>query len=454
VVQFSSSGPSALRHTTTPIRLPAAFRKSPTASGEGVHSLLWLYFGLSFSYAHLPLAVVHHSLGSLFNYIGALLLGAALLKLPLLRFRKAEVLALFGSFVILVTALLGQTVNAMLTAFRGAGPDLLLRSALTLWSVMLPLVAVVLITRLARLASFTFRHMADATRFAMYFLLIYLTIEILGATFQIEPFAAVVGLVSKYLNYRDDLDMLGGRIRGFSNEPSYLSVVVIFMFTVMLIDQRVSNLKRYTLLLTILILSSASLSKNILGGLAILIILHAFYFRRLILPLSVALAALIGLFYLGLSQNEAISLQYEEFGVDISTLTRMGSWVAAWNGFMASPLFGNGLGLAGKLIVPYYPDWFYASPEATQWEAAAMQFGAPVFSNVFRTLFELGLFGIAFVAYVLHALIRLSNRRSLLAHDNAMLLAAFLVSYGMVDVLTFWPLYVALAIRRQPEDVR
>ena len=409
---------------------------------------------MSFSYAHLPLASLHHSLGSLFNYVGFVLVCVAVTKLAQLRFERTEVIALSGCLVILIAAVLGQALKSLMFRSGSAEADLVVHSALTFPSAVLPLVAVLLIVRLASMTSFTFRDLAHATRFATIILCGYLAIELLGARFEIEPFATIVRLVSRYLNYRDDLDMLGGRLRGFSNEPSYLAVVVVFMCAVVLVDNTVSDLKRYSLLMVVLALSSASLSKNIFVGLMVLLIVHALYFRRLIPMMAIVLATLVALFYANLGQSEAILQQYEDFGIDISTLTRVGSWVAAWNGFLENPLFGNGLGLTGKLLVAHYPEWFYSSPEASQWEVASAAFGTPVFSNLFRTLFELGLFGVVFVAFQLFSFTRISNSRSLLAHDNAILLTAFLVSYGMVDVLTFWPWYAALAIRRPAGEVR
>ena len=243
-------------------------------------------------------------------------------------------------------------------------------------------------------------------------------------------------------------------MRGFSNEPSYMAVVVVFLTTILLIDNTRPKKTNYFFLVVVLVLSAASLSKNLLGGVMVLLVFHAFYYKKIFPAIFLLIALSVAYFMYATTQVEGIQWQYEAYGYDISTITRVGSWVAAWDGFINSPFIGNGYGLAGGVLHKFYPEWFYISPEAADWEAASVSFATPVFSNIFRVMFESGFLGLTLVFGSIYFLIRVSNRRKLLSHDNVMLVCAFLLCFGMVDVMSYWPFYVALGIRRSLSEVR
>ena len=416
--------------------------------------LLWLYFTLTFSYAHLPFAKYHHSLGSLFNYVGAIIVMLGVTHINRLRFNEKEVSGLLGCVVILIIAFVGQFLQAVFDGFDHTDPDLMNRSLKTVFTMLTPIISVYVIIVLAKVSDFTFSDLAKATRISIYILLAYLFVEVLGAKYQYEPFKGIVEFVSKYLNYRDEFAQLGGRLRGFSNEPSYMSVPIIFMASVLLIDRSLNNNKRYVLLGLMMVLSSVSLSKNLLIGLIVLLAVHALYYKKFVPFLFISIVVLVVSFYVNLLDNGGILWQYKNYGFDYSTLTRVGSWIAAYKGFLEYPVFGCGLGLAGRFIVDYYPKYFYLLPESGKWTDAAMTFSAPVFSNLFRNLFELGMMGVIWVAYLIYSLIRVSNSRRVFSHDNFILITGFILSYSMVDILTFWPWFVLLGIRRMNEEIR
>jgi hypothetical protein len=125
--------------------------------------------------------------------------------------------------------------------------------------------------------------MSQAVFWASVVLSLYLVVEIIGIRYSLEPFSSIVDIVSEYLNYRDEARQSGGRVRGFTNEPSYLAVVIIFLISVLLVDKSRSKNVNYLLVFCMVAISSAAVSKNLVIGLSIVLFIHALYFRRLLL---------------------------------------------------------------------------------------------------------------------------------------------------------------------------
>jgi hypothetical protein len=419
-----------------------------------IRALFSLYFLSTFSYVHLPFAVYHHSLGSLFNYFGGLIILLSVFYIPLLKFSRHEAWLLFSISSVLMIDVICQGLVAFIDGFTHTEPEMLLRSFKAFFGMLLPLISVIYFIKVAEESSFSFKYLSEYSRYSLYILLLYLIVEVLGSKYGVEPFRYIVAFVSKYLNYRDEMISLAGRIRGFSNEPSYMAVPVIFLVTILLIDKNINNVWRYFLLLLLFAVSAVSLSKNLLIGLVVLSLLHGFYYRKAIPYMILLVSVFIFIFYINIEENIGIRLQYESHGIDYSTVTRVGSWVAAWEGFLDYPIFGRGLGLAGKFIVDYYPKWFYLSPEASKWVAASENIAAPVFSNLFRLLFEMGAMGVIILFIIIYGFTRKSNDRSLLSHDNILIITGYILSYCMVDVLTYWPWYILLGLRRNIWEVR
>jgi hypothetical protein len=306
---------------------------------------------------------------------------------------------------------------------------------------------IISIVSLANLSGFNFKDAMKAIKISSFILIIYMTIELLSGTYDITPFNDFINIVTPFIQYRSDLEDVSGRIRGFSNEPSYLGVVIVFLISTLLVFSN-NKLKDYIFIFIILFLSSFSMSKNILIGAIFILVINFFYFKKILVPTILLIIYLCYKFYIMTSSLDAYMAQYQNLGYDISTITRVGSWVAAWNGFLDSPIFGNGFGIAGKYLQYYYPQWFFNSPEASGWLAASENYGAPVFNSLFRVLFEGGIAGLVCLIYFIISLIRLSNNRSILTKDNAILLAGFSMAFMMVDQLSYWPFYVVLGLCR------
>ena len=416
-------------------------------------NILFIYFLSTFSYAHLPLAVVHHSLGSIFNYIFFLIsIVSIAVALNKKNYGQAGQKFLFFSSSVLVF-IAGTQAIFVLPHIREDG-DILIKSWGSISTTLLSYFGVFLAICLANHVKFTFRQLSAASFYSLAVLISYLFIEILGVQFNVEPFSSIVQIVSRYFNYRDEVDSLGGRVRGFSNEPSYMAIVVIFLTAILLIDKTRKIKINYLFVVLVIMLSAASLSKNLLGGLMVLLFVHALYNKKLFPFIFMLIASNTAYFMYAVSRVDGMQWQYEAYGYDISTITRVGSWVAAFDGFVSAPILGNGYGLAGGLLYKFYPEWFYMSPEAVEWESAASAFATPVFSNFFRVAFESGLVGLFLTFGSIYLLIRASNKRSLISHDNAVLVCAFLLCFGMVDIMSYWPFYVALGIRRSSVEIR
>lgn len=413
--------------------------------------LLGAYFFLSISYAHLPLATIHHSLGSAFNYVFMVIFLYCLLSgRGRIALNRPEVNFISFIFTIIGAAWLMQLYHVYMLL----GMDGNLRSLTSVISSIASYFALIIIIGLARRSDFTFVEMSQVVFWASVVLSLYLVVEIIGIRYSLEPFSSIVDIVSEYLNYRDEARQSGGRVRGFTNEPSYLAVVIIFLISILLVDKSRSKIVNYWLVFFMVAISSAAVSKNLVVGLSIVLFIHALYFRRLLPFIIMVVAILVFYFFYSVSQIEGIQWQYDAYDVDFSTITRVGSWVAALAGFVDSPLIGNGFGLAGGLIAKYYPDWFYISPEALDWESASVLFASPVFSYTFRIIFEMGVLGFIYIIGLFLFLIRISNNRSFLSHDNFLLMAGLFVSFLMLDAMSFWPFYAALAIKRDIEHVR
>ncbi len=112
-------------------------------------------------------------------------------------------------------------------------------------------------------------------------------------------------------------------------------------------------------------------------------------------------------------QNIAIWLwQYEEIGVDFSTITRFGSQLAAIGLWLDNIVFGVGPGLSGAYLPDYYPNWMLANSNEIQiWTALSKEnLGSPTFSIYTRILAEYGIFGAIIACGILTSLISKMRR--------------------------------------------
>lgn len=421
-----------------------------------IHRLIFIYFSVSFSFVHLPLAQFHHSLGSLFNYVSSLFIFIFIcILLYSGKSLDKQGINIFNIAFFALGLILFLQIIALLPFYENTKyVEFVQRSLSSSISHIATYASISLIICGAIYSDFDYRGLVSASKISIRILILFLFFEMISTTFSIEPFKSIFNFIAPLIHYRSEVDDFGGRIRGFSNEPSYLAVVVIFLVSILLLDKSRDISKNYFSIFLLSLLSAVSLSKNLLIGIAVLLLVHSIFYKKFLLQLLILIPLLFYYFYLTTISLDGYSWQYEEFGYDISTITRVGSWYAAWTGFISSPIIGNGIGLAGKLIPDFYPDWFFISSEANDWKDASAVYGTPVFSNTLRLLFEMGILGIIFFGFLIYSLVRLSNCRSFFAHDNFLLIIGFLLCYSMVDVLTYWPWFVALAIKRDMSYVR
>jgi len=90
--------------------MPSAYFNSGVINRGAARKLLSFYFLATFSYAHLPLANIHHSLGSLFNYVFFLIsIFTLVIAIRAKIFYRRECVFLFFS-VFLLTLIFGLQV--------------------------------------------------------------------------------------------------------------------------------------------------------------------------------------------------------------------------------------------------------------------------------------------------------------------------------------------------------
>jgi hypothetical protein len=411
--------------------------------------LAWTVF-LSFSYVHLPLVAIHHSLGSLFNFPLFLLILAVGCNIALgdsfpralLRYfvfyAFCTILVLIGSFFFF-QGLLGSSDPAQ--------TKLLVSAVSNLW---LPLL-VLFIGYATHKCRYSIKDLYAHSHIPTRILLSFLCFEFAAIGLKLPLISDLYEAMLPFLQYRTDSDAFAGRVRGFSNEPSYLAIVVIFLTTIHLLTYMRGNKKALVYVLLLGAIGVVSLSKNLLLSLVILISITV-VLQKGAAKYGIPFLVLLGLiFSYFLQSNEGIYWQYRENGIDFSTLTRVGSWHAAFSGFLDSPLFGWGPGSAGYLLDRFYPSYFFLSNDADHWIEQKEVFGIPVFNYFFRSLFEYGVVGLLFLSYLCALSAKACGAR-FFSRENVLVFVAFFLVINMTDNLTYWPFVILLFARRDSDE--
>jgi O-antigen ligase len=403
--------------------------------------LAWTVF-LSFSYVHLPLVAIHHSLGSLFNFplfVLILVAGTNIVlgdSFPraLLRYfvcyAFCTILVLIGSFMLF---------NGLLGSSDPAQTKLCVSAISNLW---LPLL-VVCIGYATHTCRYSIEDLYAHSHIPTRILVSFLCFEFAAVGLKLPLISDLYQAMLPVLQYRTDSDAFAGRVRGLSNEPSYLAIVVIFLTTIHLLTYLRGNKKALVYVLLLGAIGVVSLSKNLLLSLVVLISVTS-VLNKGAAKYGIPFLGLLGLiFFYFLQSNEGIYWQYRENGIDFSTLTRIGSWHAAFSGFLDSPVFGWGPGSAGYLLDRFYPSYFFMSNDADHWIEQKEVFGIPVFNYFFRSLFEYGLVGLLFLIYLCALSTRACGSR-FFSRENVLILVAFFLVINMTDNLTYWPFIILL----------
>ena len=208
-------------------------------------------------------------------------------------------------------------------------------------------------------------------------------------------------LESGFLRYSPQGTYDAPRLRGYTQEPSYLGMVIatLYPFVLLRLEAR-TTVSGLLLVLGVWVCLVFSLSKVGLGTCAFFTIVWLLgqrgkMWRSILLAgaLSAILLAVMD-FEALLDSNRHYIAQWEDDGIDISTFTRVGHMVAAFNVWLDHPFLGVGLGQSGYVLPDYYPTWLWQSPEAQHWASAAMQGGTPTFAFIPKLFAEIGLLGV------------------------------------------------------------
>lgn len=230
------------------------------------------------------------------------------------------------------------------------------------------------------------------------------------------------------------------RLRGFTQEPSYLGMVisVIYPFALnrLILIKSLANTALVFLLWVCLLFT---LSKT--GIITCLIFtICSMKVKSSKLILTILPIFLLLLFFLNNSDYEFSLFEYNKSyleqwnnGLDYSTITRVGHMVAALKLWLNNIWIGVGLGQSGFLLDKYYPDFIEGSLEVSKWSQLAPHGGIPTFSFIPKMLAELGFLGVSFLSYKFLILIKSVIR----APANAVGVKVFLASFVCFLISSF-----------------
>lgn len=393
------------------------------------------------SFNHLPLTQVHFLLGSA-PYYFLVVLGIFLLA------RNGLVASrpLFVAFLLVLAAcMLSICANlpkiVYTESLRASGSARAVTTTLS-WVIYFGFAAVCFSVAGREKLDFLFFRRMVVLSFTL--LLPYYFLEIL--TIQGNSAAESILRALEAVLHVPSVEGFAPRVRGLTQEPSYLGVYLAFAYPWLLsFAEGIGWIWGGALVGSVWIVAVYSLSKTALGTLLLLTIIYAFArasrlsFKR-ILGLSILGLMLVLAVYISsdalYEQNIAIwLLQYEESGVDFSTITRFGSQFAAIGLWLDNIVFGVGPGFSGAYLPDYYPNWMLANSNEIQvWTALSKEnLGAPTFSIYTRILAEYGVFGAIVACGILASLI--SKMRGLvrsiqLTYGERAKIGVFLMSLG------------------------
>jgi len=284
----------------------------------------------------------------------------------------------------------------------------------------------------------------------------YCILEIFAYKYENNMAISVLSFIEPFIHSRKYTELETLNVRGFSFEPSYLSLYVasvlpwIFGNTIKK-NNKIKSLIILILFLLIIILSGSRtmylvfLIELIVFGAIMFNISNSKKFKKMIV-LFVPLILLVSLFWENII-TVFVSLASLE-STDISNITRFSSIHAALRLFIDNPVVGVGYGLAGAYLPDYYPDYAFLSYEIKDWAYARdLNLGTPVFALMPRLAAETGLIGLSLILYFwvvlikkLYNTIKLFKNEKIIAEFGVKLLVSLIgllvASFG-VDAFTF-----------------
>ena len=255
------------------------------------------------------------------------------------------------------------------------------------------------------------------------------------------------------------------RLRGFTQEPSYLGMVISVLYPIcfMRLNERLTP-SRLLLVCGLWVCLIYSMSRTgLISCFLISVLILLAWPKRLGVGLVMAgvgailwnqFAQLHGGGFMSMNWVPSLNLA----GLDGSSFVRMSHIIAAFKTWFANPLFGVGLGQSGYVLDLFYPAMYTsASPEYSMWQPKGAFGGIPSFSFLPKFLAELGFLGLLICLIWLVGNLRKIYRaaqKSLEFRGLVFALLGFLIASFGVDgylYLTIWVIWglVLGVIRRQ-----
>jgi hypothetical protein len=222
------------------------------------------------------------------------------------------------------------------------------------------------------------------------------------------------------------------RLRGLTQEPSYLGMVIATLYPICFI--RLNQKYTFNKLLLVLGLWTClifSMSRTgLLSCFILTFVILLIWPKRLFMGIFVftllvfvwsRFSQLFNKPDLGLSWYSFLGLtwlpSYADPGMG-NSLPRLAHVLATLKAWWVNPLFGVGLGQLGYVLPEYYPDFYTTSSrEYASWVGSQAKGGVPSFSFVPKLLAEIGLLGVILLNYGVFS--RFNHYKSLLKESWA-----------------------------------
>lgn len=191
------------------------------------------------------------------------------------------------------------------------------------------------------------------------------------------------------------------RLRGFTQEPSYLGMVIATIYPICLIRlNRKFSLINSFLILALWVCLIFSMSRTGILVCMVLTVLVLLSWPKRLLLVSLFTFCLVVLWQYFPQFREGrygvfLTLSWVPIvSIDGSTLVRSAHIYAAIKAWLANPILGVGLGQSGFILPNYYPAWYGpGSPEFVGWSKAANVGGTPSLSFLPGLLAQIGFLG-------------------------------------------------------------
>lgn len=249
----------------------------------------------------------------------------------------------------------------------------------------------------------------------------------------------------------------GNRLRAFTQEPSYLGMVIATVYPICLIrlNQKVTA-PNFILVLGLWICLLFSVSRiGILSCCILTVLILLGWPKRLLIMILFGLILACLYFFLPALEGHGLRAfswtpVFKQSGLDGSNITRLAHTVATYKAWIGNFLFGNGLGQLGYVLPQFYPSWYGpGSPEFEIWAPKAAFGGTPSLSFLPKLLAEIGLIGLGIlIIWAMPALKNTINsfKNNDLVKKYTLSFAGFLLASFGVEGYLFLPSWLIFAL--------